>query len=145
MIAALLLRASSGCGGPSSGGSAGAAPVMDDPYCSRFGLRFATTCDACPAEPITCPCFSGDIGFSPLQRCNFGRCLLDVDCTEICRAISGFLSDAVHGSPVPPDLMEEVTRFPSCVKDRPCRVDSGCGAAGKCVGESASQVGTCTA
>ena len=154
-ISALMLIAFTRCSGTSSkdptggpGGSGGAGTATDDPYCSRFGLRYAATCDGCPAEPLACPCAGqgADLGIAgSFQRCNFGRCLLAVDCTEICRATSAFVTDVLQGSAIPPDLMEAITRIPSCVKDRSCQVDSGCGAAGKCVGESASQSGKCTA
>ncbi|MDX2053727.1 MAG: hypothetical protein SFV15_15100 [Polyangiaceae bacterium] len=136
----------SGVGGTSGTGGTGMSGGVPADFCSRFGLRFAPTCDACPVDPITCPC-SVDGAFEGLfpnyLRCNFGQCLLSMDCTEICRAVDAVFSP----SPVPPspDLLDDITRFPACVRERPCQFDSGCGVNGKCVGESETQLGTCTA
>jgi len=151
LMAGFVSIALTGCGDSSSatgaGGSGGAAAAMDDPYCSRFGLRYAPTCEGCPAQPLECPCAGQGVAegvIEPLQRCNFGRCLLSVDCAEICRAWSAVLSSPTQSSPMSPDPLDEVLKFPSCVTDRACQVDSGCGATGKCVGESGAQSGKCT-
>ena len=112
--------------------------ALDDPACARFGLRHAPTCGACPTEPLTCPCFAA-FEFQPFTRCLWGRCLLSVDCAEVCKRASANLSSPDIG-----EFVDDVLRVAYCVNNRRCGVDSGCGAGGKCVGETSATGGQCT-
>lgn len=122
--------------GPTDGGE------LEIEGCARFGLRFAPTCEACPIEPLGCSCLKdsfGDLGIRPFPRCNFGRCLLSLDCTELCKHAPADLS----GTSLP-EFVEDYGNANRCVSQRRCRLDSGCGDQGKCVDETAATGGTCT-
>ena len=49
--------------------------------CARFALAFQqrATCESCPRTP-DCECLSG---FPAWPMCDFGRCLVSVDCAEV--------------------------------------------------------------
>jgi hypothetical protein len=122
----------------------GETATLDDPACARFGLKYAPACDGCPTQPLNCPCLEASlwhetIGWLPLTRCLWGRCLLSVDCAAVCKNAVPDLS-----SPNFSEFANDVSKVTSCVNQRRCGVDSGCGAAGKCVGETSAAAGWCT-
>lgn len=120
---------------PSDAGDADGSTVGADleiEGCARFVLEFAPTCQACPSEPLTCPCLT-DLDLAPFARCNFGRCLRSIDCAEVCK----------HAEDLP-DFLKDAEKAHQCVSQRLCHLDSDCGDRGKCVGETSVNAGECT-
>jgi hypothetical protein len=140
VFAVAVVFAGCGRGGPSVNDGAtvnnGESATLDDPACARFGLKYAPTCDACPTQPLTCPCFA-TFDSPPLTRCLWGRCLLSVDCATVCKNASMDFS-----SPKFNDFADDLRNVTSCVNQRRCLVDSSCGT-GKCVGETSTAFGWC--
>jgi len=121
-----------------------ARPRGDGSPCSPFNLTFAPTCDGCPDAALACPCLVAGLGYDPiasLPRCgDNGRCLRDLDCSELCEKAPhtpNQLADAGN-------FFSALTTLQVCVEQvqKTCGGDNDC-RVGRCVGEGTPAGGRC--
>jgi hypothetical protein len=120
-----------GDGGSAADGAGQVGVAPDDPDCKRLGVSYQATCDDCPSTPISCPCFDASMraDVHPLPRCNGSRCVLGVECAEVCKGSDLMTLDATV------QYYDNLSQLQRCVTDPICRSDAWCGDHGKCVGE----------